>query len=66
MTFMRMILYLINSSVVLVGMACVLQLVHTGTSYMLLECMSSHAVVVVGSYCGLETILRGVFPFSLG
>ena len=60
-----MTLYLINSSVVLVGMACVLQLVHTGTLYMFLDCMLSHAVVVRGSYCGLQTILRGVFPFAV-
>ena len=60
-----MTLYLINLSVVLVGMACVLQLVHTGTSYMFLECILSHAVVVWGSYYGLQTFLRGVFSFAV-
>ena len=48
---MRMTLYLINLSVVLVGMACVLQLVHTGKSHMVLVCILSHAVVVLGCYC---------------
>ena len=63
-TCTRMTLYLINLSVVLVGMACVLQLVHTGISHMFLVSISSHAILVLGSYCRPWIILRGRFPFS--